>query len=393
MSDNMSNQLPILFARGNKEQVLEWQIEVQSNKFRTITGAQGCQHVTSEWTVCEGKNLGKKNATTPEQQAFAEAEARWEKKVKHGGYWEDIKDIDGVKFVEPMLAEHFKDHKHKVKYPVMVDRKYNGMRQVTTRGGPATRKGEVIHTAPHIFEALKSKFERFPNLVLDGELYNHDYRFKLSEFNKIIRKTKHFTAEDLAKSEKIVKYYVYDAYGFDFKDDGGGIVSEETPCFARRQSLKDFLVDIPYVVVVPFTVCHDEDHVMSVYQEYVADGYEGAIVRSWDAPYQNKRTRDLLKVKPEDDDEGKIIAINEGTGNWSGVAKTATIEWQGNTFEATFKGSYEELAEVLKNAKDWIDKIVTFLHIGYTGKSTPTAPKGLPFSPRIDINNCFKGDR
>jgi hypothetical protein len=100
-----------------------------------------------------------------------------------------------------------------------------------------------------------------------------------------------------------------------------------------------------------------------------------------------------LKVKPEDDDEGKIIAINEGTGNWSGVAKTATIEWQGNTFEATFKGSYEELAEVLKNTKDWIDKFVTFLHIRYTGKATPTAPKGLPFSPRIDINNCFKGDR
>lgn len=389
----MSKEIPILYARGNKGQILDWQIEVQGNKFRTITGAKDCQHVTSEWTICEGKNLGKKNATTPEQQAFAEAEARWEKKQKSGGYWLDVKDIDKVKFVEPMLAEHFKDHTHKVKYPVMVDRKYNGMRQVTTSGGPATRKGEIIHTAPHIFQALKFKFEQFPDLVLDGELYNHDYRFKLSEFNKIVKKTKHFTAEDLAKSEKIVKYYVYDGYGFDFKNEGGGIVSEETPCFARRQSLKDFLADIPYIVVVPFTVCHDEEHVMSVYQEYIADGYEGAIVRSWDAPYQNKRTRDLLKVKPEDDDEGKVIAINEGTGNWSGVAKTATIEWKGNTFEATFKGSYEELAEVLKNAENWIDKIVTFLHIGYTGKSTPTAPKGLPFSPRIDINNCFKGDR
>jgi hypothetical protein len=77
-----------------------------------------------------------------------------------------------------MLAEHFKDHKHKVKYPVMVDRKYNGIRQVTTRGGPTTRKGEIIHTAPHIFEALKPRFERFPGLVLDGELYNHEYELR-----------------------------------------------------------------------------------------------------------------------------------------------------------------------------------------------------------------------
>lgn len=386
-------KLPKLFARNSDGTIQEWEIVVDGNKFATIHGKQNCLKVASEWTICEGKNLGKKNATTPEEQAFSEAESRWEKKVKHGGYWEDIEDIDKVKFVEPMLAEHFVDHKHKIKYPVMVDRKYNGMRQVTTRGGLATRKGEVIHTAPHIFQALKSKFEQFPGLVLDGELYNHEYRFKLSEFNKIIRKTKHFTNEDLAKSKEIVKYYVYDGYGFDFKADGGGIVAEETPCFARRQSLKEFLADIPYIVVVPFVVCHDEEHITSVYDEYVADGYEGAIIRNWDAPYQHKRTRDLLKLKPEDDDECKVIAINEGTGNWSGVAKTATVEWQGNTFEATFKGSYEELAEVLKNAGDWIEKIVTFLHIRYTGKATPTAPKGLPFSPRIDINNCFKGDR
>jgi DNA ligase-1 len=388
-------KLPKLFARNSDGTIQEWEIVVDGNKFATIHGKQNCLMVTSEWTVCEGKNLGKKNATTPEEQAFSEAESRWEKKQKSGGYWLDIKDIDKTKFVEPMLAEHFVDHKHKLKYPVMVDRKYNGMRQVTTRGGTATRKGEVIHTSPHIFEALKPLFKKFPQLVLDGELYNHEYRFKLNEFIKIVRKTKHFTAEDLAKSKEIVKYYVYDGYGFDFKDEGGGIVSEETPCFARRQSLKDLLKDIPYIVVAPFEICHSEEHVMSVYDSYVADGYEGAIVRSWDAPYQHKRSRDLLKVKPEDknDYEGKIIAINEGTGNWSGVAKTATIEWKGNVFEATFKGTYEELAEVLKNAKDWINEEVTFLHIGYTGKATPTAPKGLPFSPRIDINNCFKGDR
>lgn len=386
-------KLPKLFSRNNDGTIQEWEIVIDGNKFATIHGKQNCLMVMSEWTVCEGKNLGKKNATTPEKQSYSEAESRWEKKQKSGGYWLDIKDIDKVKFVEPMLAEHFKDHKHRIKYPVMVDRKYNGMRQVTTRGGPVTRKGEIIHTVPHIFEALKEKFERFPNLVLDGELYNHDLRFELNNLISIVRKSKHFTHEDFEKSKKIVKYYVYDGYGFDLTDKGGGIIDEETPCFSRRQSLKTLLVDVPYIVVVPSDICYTEEQIMTSYYEYVTDGYEGAIVRTYDSPYQHKRTRDLLKVKPEEDDECKIIAINEGTGNWSGVAKTATVEWQRNTFESTFKGSYEELAEVLKNSYKWINKTVTFLHIGYTGKSIDTAPKGLPFSPRIDIKNCFKGDR
>lgn len=381
----MNKKLTKLFARGKYNQILEWEIEVQGNRYRTITGSQGCQHVTSEWTECEGKNIGKKNETTPEEQARSEADSKWEKKKKLG-YWENISDIDNTTFVEPMLAQHFKDHRRKLIYPVMVDRKYNGMRQVTTKHGAFTRKGEIIHTAPHIVEALKSLFEEYPDLVLDGELYNHDYRFKLNNLIRLVRKSKHFTPQILEESKKIVKYYVYDGYGFDFKNTGGGVVTEETGCFQRRIALEELLKHIPYIEVVPHQVAHDEQEVYSIYQEYVDDGYEGAIIRSWNSPYQHSRTDDLLKVKPEDDDEAVIQEIMEGTGNWAGAAKTATIKWKGITFDATFKGKYENLQEVLNNPSDWIGKTVTFLYIGLTGK-------GVPNSARIDVNNCNKGDR
>ena len=69
----------------------------------------------------------------------------WKKKIKSHGYWKDIADIDKSTFIEPMLANKFNDHKHKLKYPVMVDRKYNGMRQVTIPGTAKTRKGEIIN--------------------------------------------------------------------------------------------------------------------------------------------------------------------------------------------------------------------------------------------------------
>lgn len=386
----MSKQLPILFARGNNGQILEWQVEVQGNKYRTITGTQGCQHVISDWTmVSEGKNLGKKNATTIEEQAFSEAESRWEKKVKHGGYWEDIADIDKSKFVEPMLANHYKDRIGKVAFPVLVDRKYNGMRQVTHKQGQFSRKGESIISAPHIFERIKHLFNKHPNLVLDGELYNHEYRFKLSEFIKIVNKTKHFTDKDLKLSAEVVDYYVYDGYGFTVGDEE---ITEDTPCSGRRMALRQLLGGIEDVVVVDYEMAFNHEEVMETFQRFLDDGYEGAIVRL-DTKYEHRRTNALLKVKSEDDDEAIILDILEGDGNWSGAAAKAKMSWSGNIFDATFKGEYEPRVQILKNKKDWIGKTATFLHIGYTGKAVEGAPKGLPFSPRIDPSNCFKGDR
>jgi len=372
-------QLPTLYARGNNGKILEWSVEVQGNKYRFITGAQCFKSVTSEWSIAEGKNVGKANATTDEEQAFSEAKSHWEKKIKRNGYWEDIKDIDKETFVEPMLANHLKDRLDKIKFPAMLDRKYNGGRVVITRKGAFTRKGEPWLTIPHVVNALQPLFEQYPDLVLDGEGYNHEYRYKLNELMSILRKSKKVSAEDLKKSEKIIRYYIYDGYGW-------GNVAEETPCFQRRESLKDLLKDIPYIVVVPFAVVNDIEQVYNVYQEYVDDGYEGAMFRSWNSPYVHKRSYDLLKVKPEDDDEGKIIDIREGTGNWSGTGKIIALEWKGMSFDATFKGTREQAIDFLNNKNKWIGKTVTFLYNGLTGK-------GIPNYARVDIDNCIKGDR
>ncbi len=68
-------KLPKLFKRTVNGKTLEWEIEVENNCFRTISGYTDGIKTTSEWTCCEAKNVGKKNATTAEQQALAEATA------------------------------------------------------------------------------------------------------------------------------------------------------------------------------------------------------------------------------------------------------------------------------------------------------------------------------
>ena len=399
-------ELPTLYARAKDgTTVLEWDIEVEDNKFRTITGQQGGGKVTSAWTVCQSKNVGKKHQTTPEQQAEAEATAKWKDKLKTGGYWEDIKEIDkGYRFIKPMLAwplisEQTKkdktgkpyikivDRTPHVKFPVQVDRKYNGMRQVTSVIGPFTREGEPVRSAPHIWATVESLFTEFPHLVLDGELYNHDYRHKLNELTKIVRKTAdhELTAELLAKSERIVKYYVYDAYGFsvDGKD-----ITEDTPCKKRRDALTKFLKDIQYIMPVPYFIANTMGEAKALFEQFIEDEYEGAILRNIDAPYQHDRVNDLIKLKPFDDMEVLILGFVPPTsGNWGNTAKTVLVrDATGQTFEATMKGDHGTVARILVEKDKWEGQTVTMTYCGFTGKGVPNHGQINPF-------DCFKGHR
>ena len=113
-------KLPILFARTNTGAIQTWTIEIDGNKYRTQYGQiDGAIQIT-EWTLCEGKNSGKKNATSSDDQAVKEAKATWKKK-KESGYFENIKDIDDTSFTEPMLAKNYDDYKDDLKYPVLVN--------------------------------------------------------------------------------------------------------------------------------------------------------------------------------------------------------------------------------------------------------------------------------
>lgn len=361
-----------------------WRQEQQGNKYRTIAGVKGSDNmVTSEWTLCEGKNVGKANATSGASQAEAEVLAKYKKQLKTG-YAKSEKDASkGTSYVEPMLAKELDDYIEKIDFTkgVLVQNKYNGARCVATlEDGKVvlkSRKGELWVSVPHINKDLESFFAKFPDAVLDGELYNYDLREKLNELMKLVRKTKDISVEDLRKSEQMVRFYVYDGYNNN-SDTSYSVrkvwIDETVPKYSKHYRK------------VKTTLVYSMKDVDKIYETFLADGEEGAIIRVADSPYEHKRSKFLLKYKPEDDDEAVIVDLIEGTGNWSNTAKTATLKWKGKTFDATFLKSYELGVERLKNKKDWIGKTVTFLYTGLTGLGTPNYA-------RINPENCFKNDR
>ena len=61
--------------------------------------------------------------------------------------------------------------------------KLDGVRCLFTKQGAYSRSGKKFKNVQHLRRELKPFFAANPNLVLDGELYNHDYK---DNFNKII---------------------------------------------------------------------------------------------------------------------------------------------------------------------------------------------------------------
>jgi DNA ligase-1 len=348
----------------------EWTVEVVGNKYRTISGQTDGKKTISEWTVVYGKNAGRANATTDEEQALKEAEAKRKLKLEKD-YHETISGIGTKRHFEPMLAAKWEDYKDTIQYPIYSQPKLDGIRCIVKKDGMWSRNGKPIVSAPHIFEALSELFEENPYLVFDGELYCDKLANDFNKIVSLVKKTKP-TDADLKESKKTIQYHIYDLPVS--KDD------IESAFSIRMQELKDVLgkeyLKSGVLRIVQTDFVKTEEALMEKYGEYVDAGYEGQMLRvdSW---YENKRSKFLLKHKSFIDEEYLIKDICEGEGNRTGTAGYFVFETaDGKPFKSNVKGTFEETAEMLKNRKKLIGKSATVKYFNLT-------PDGIPRFPYV----------
>ena len=389
-------KLPTLYKKTTIGKTQTWEIEVSGNKFRTISGQADGKKITNNWTVCQGKNVGKKNATTGEEQALKEAEAKHKKKLE-AGYHLNLKNISKKRFYEPMLAQDFKNKNRQSE--VMADLqqvdggtvgtvfsqpKLDGIRCIAMREGLFTRTGKEIVAVPHIHEALEPFFEKYPNAVLDGELYNHAYK---DDFNKIIHlvRKQNLTEEHLKESEEMIQYWVYDAPVIGNATVGDKCWTEKD-LFSDRTSVLDAQFanlglltleergETQSIVIVETTEIHGREQLDRCYEDYIEAGYEGQMVRL-DGPYENKRSPKLLKRKEFVDEEYKILGYEEGEGNRAGTVKHFKFKNKdGKEFNSNVKGSFSYLTKLLEIADTLIGKDATIKYFNLTPDGVPRFP-------------------
>ena len=82
---------PTLYKRNSNGSTQQWTISVEGSTIVKEYGQVGGALQLATDLISEGKNIGRSNETTPEQQAQAEALSQWEIKQKKG-YNVDIND-------------------------------------------------------------------------------------------------------------------------------------------------------------------------------------------------------------------------------------------------------------------------------------------------------------
>lgn len=357
-----------LYKRGTKGEVRCWRMELavweqDGEEFaahRVVSNILDGTETASGWTITEPKNVGKKNATTRRSQAASEITNQYKIKSERG-YFDDPDKIDEVPFTKPMLATEWEKRKAKVDFMqgVFAQPKLDGMRCIARADGLFTRTGKRIVSCPHVEATLAPCFEADPDLVLDGELYNHEYRDRFGSLMSVLRKAKP-TPEDLEESEKVAQYHVYDipSRGEEFRQRLNALPTVVAGCDPSIVKL----VDTQWVVMAA-----DLDE---LFARWLSEGYEGQMVRL-NEPYQFKRSNFLMKRKDFFTDECAVLEIVEGVGNWAGYAKSAIIgidrasspgyeaRWgfnhpEGTTSGTGLRGTQAALKELLTAKKpDW----------------------------------------
>jgi DNA ligase-1 len=353
---------PILYSLTSKGQTQCWQIFVEGSSFYTIEGIKGGAMTQSAHTTCLGKNIGKKNETSGEEQAQKEAAAKHKKKLD-SGYWENEADIHQSKFFEPMLAKKWEDYKD-TSYPLYISAKYDGLRLIINKDGMFSRNGKAITSIPHIWESVKH-LVKDGNITLDGELYNHDLK---NDFNKIISLVKKVdpNKEELAESAAVIKFYIFDCF---FKDQPLMSFKERyNKLFLQCAGLED-------VVIVKNYLVKNREEAMEKFSSFIEEGYEGMMLRVPDSPYENKRSKYLLKYKEFQDEEFEIFDVIEGKGGRAGKMGRILFKMpNGKTFESNARGDEQYYTQLLLDKQQVCGKMATVRYQNLTPDGIPRFP-------------------
>lgn len=357
-----------LYKRDSKGSVRIWRGEVATDKvnyfWRAISGLEDGKQVESGWKIVEQKNVGKSNETSLQGQAEQEMLADFNKKLERG-YFRLLTDIDTFDKIKPMLASKHEDAKYDFNSEVYYSQpKLDGIRCIARRNGLWSRSGKEIVAVPHIAEELQVFFEKYPDAILDGELYNHDLRDDFNKITSLVRKTKP-TPEDFEEAKALVEYHVYDMI---VAPDDAALFIDRWQWFYNQGFDR-------CVKVVKTDAIGDIENMDSVYGQYLEAGYEGQMIRKNTEYEQNKRSKSLIKRKEFLTDEYDVLRVEEGKGNWAGHIKRFVLQTEnGVEFGAGVRGNQETLSALFESGEK-----PTWCTLRYFA---PT-PDGIPRFPVI----------
>lgn len=353
---------PELFKTLENGKVRSWSISVMKSSdgkcfIETTHGYVDGKLQTDTVEITHGTNVGKKNEQSIEQKAIFDSEKKWKDKIEKHQYTENV--LSQVKKFTPMLAIVY--NPQKVNFPCFVQPKLDGVRcAVYIKNGTLiaeSRTGKEFQSCSHILQELKFIFKENPELILDGELYSDTLCFE--ELVGLVKTQK--SQDDPCQ----FSYYIYDLY------------ENMDMTFRERFVSNSFLQCVHpllFTKIVHTMECKSPEEIQVAHIGNKKK-FEGSIIRN-NAPYEQKRSVNLMKLKDKHEHEFIIVGYKEGKGREKGQVIWECKTESGEIFQCRPMGTKENRELLYLNAEKYLNSTYTVMYQELTKKGVPRFPVG-----------------
>jgi DNA ligase-1 len=225
----------------------------------------------------------------------------------------------------------------------LMSEKLDGVRAIWTGEELLSRNGKKFF-APEWFT------EQLPNEVLDGELF-----IGRGMFQKTIGTVRKKTPID--SEWKAISYQVFDVPEFAGK-------FKERIAYCHK-----LLATCAVAEVVHHEFCSNAEHMQCLFNELIARGAEGVMLRNPESEYEGKRSGNLLKVKQFFSEEAIVTGYQDGEGKHEGRLGALLCEWNGVKFKLG-----TGFSDVQRGNPPELGALVTFNYQELTDGGVPRFP-------------------
>jgi ATP-dependent DNA ligase len=296
----------------------------------------------TEPTIIEtGKNIGKKNETTVLTQSLINMRTLYLKKIKTG--YKLKLDSTEKKLVFPMAIHRYDKFSDKINYPCYVQNKLDGHRCTISYDFKndklivLSRRLHEINGFDFLKDEVKKVLEENHDLILDGELYNHN--MDLQQISGIVRGSN-------IKDKQKLEYHIFDFIDLKHKLTFQERITILSTKFNEHQNLI-------YLILVNTKIINSEEEGNKIYENAIKNDYEGIVYKNMNALYQystikESRSYEILKRKKHFDEEYKIFDYIDGKGKDRGAIVFIMTTTEGKLFNVVPNMTLKKRKEMYK---------------------------------------------
>lgn len=364
---------PKLYSKAKSGKIRFWCVAAANGIVTMTYGDVGGTPVSQSY-VASPTNVGRANERDSAAQAVFEAKSAYENKLARK-YSLTPEEAEQALSHLPMLAKPFdkkkKDGTYQITgdgkrftFPAYCQPKYDGFRCLACwEGGDvalSSRNGKPFDL-PHLSEQLRSILPQ--DVVFDGELYLHGRN--ATTISSLIKRQQ--------PESRNVTYVVYDCILPDYDAQYG----------ERFDTINNTAIGTTDHVVLATTILVDDlDEARELQSRWIAEGYEGAILRAPDLKYRYAyRSGRLLKLKVFEDAEFQIASVIEKKHKMAKFlcyvhGREGEPVTKHNTFGVTM-GSHEERKYQLLHPDEFVGRSLTVRYAFLTDEQKPFHPVGV----------------